>query len=59
MATIRVLEVLGAGDVLYLGAIRISQQFRLNSGDKLNVNFRLDDPIDKEQWQFIVVDSFL
>jgi hypothetical protein len=57
-ATIRLLEILGAGDVVYLGAIRTSTAFRLNSGDKLKVNFRLDNPIDDENWKFTVVDSF-
>ena len=57
-ATIRLLEIMGAGDVVYLGAIGTSTKFRFNSGDRLKVNFRLDEPIEDENWKFIVVDSF-
>ena len=57
-ATIRLLEILGAGDIAYLGSLRTSANFRLNSGDKVKVNFRLKDPVDDENWSFTVTDPF-
>jgi hypothetical protein len=51
-------EIPGAGDAEYLGSIHTSSTFRLNSGDLLKVNFRIDNPVDDENWTFTVIDPF-
>lgn len=57
-ATIRLLEILGAGDIAYLGSLYTSTNFRLNSDDKVKVNFRLKGSVDDENWSFTVTDPF-
>ena len=58
IATLSLLEILGAGDIAYLGSRYTSAKFRLNSGDQVKVNFRLEDSVDDENWIFTVTDPF-
>ena len=58
-ATIRVLEILGAGDHEYYAFINLPNcQLRFKANDTFKVNFRVDSPNDDEEWTFVCIDGF-
>lgn len=57
-ATMRVVELVGAGDLCYLGSLKPGAEYRLDTGDELKINFRIHNAIDEENWSFRVMDPF-
>ncbi len=55
VATIRVLEALGAGDAEYVGFLVVTTEFRIMPRDTLHINFRLENNITDEDWEFVVL----
>jgi hypothetical protein len=58
VATIRVLEALGAGDAEYFGFLFVTTEFRIMPRDTLHINFRLENNITDEDWEFVVLKPF-